>query len=103
MLRRGRLVGVPDVRRLFASAGIADAEVVTRQSRQLLRSPNDWWAFIFSTGDRWVIGRMTARDTKRAKQATLAWLKENGVGAIETNVIYAVATKERNGTLSWVI
>jgi ubiquinone/menaquinone biosynthesis C-methylase UbiE len=103
LLRRNRLVGVPEVRNLFASAGIADAEVVARQSQQPLRSPNDWWAIILSTGDRWVIGRMTARDAKRAKQATLAWLKENGIGAIDTNVIYAIATKELNGTVSWVI
>jgi hypothetical protein len=50
-----------------------------------------------------VIDRMPARDAMRVKQANLAWLEENGIGAIETNVIYAVATRRQNWSLSWVI
>jgi hypothetical protein len=37
------------------------------------------------------------------KRANLAWLEENGVGAIEVNVIDAVATKAQEGGVSWVI
>jgi hypothetical protein len=84
------------VRRLLADAGIADAEVVAEESHQPLRSSEDWWTIVLGTGARWVINRMTARDAMRVKRTNLAWLEENGIDAIETNVIYAIATKGRS-------
>jgi hypothetical protein len=103
LLPRDRLASVPAVRSLLCDAGIPDGEVVAEESRHPLGSPEDWWTIVLGTGARWVIDRMTVRDAMQVKQANLAWPEENGIGAIETNVIYAVATKGQNGSLSWVI
>jgi ubiquinone/menaquinone biosynthesis C-methylase UbiE len=97
LLPRDRLAEVPAVRRLLSDAGIPDAEVVAEERRHPLRSPEDWWTIVLGTGARSVIDRMPAHQVARAKDINLAWLCENGINAIETNVIYAIATKQPNG------
>jgi ubiquinone/menaquinone biosynthesis C-methylase UbiE len=92
-----RLAGIQEVRALLAGAGIADAEVVVEEGHQPLRSPDDWWTIVLGTAARSVIDRMPAHQAVRVKDANLAWLDENGIDAIETNVIYAVATKLLKG------
>jgi ubiquinone/menaquinone biosynthesis C-methylase UbiE len=103
LLPRDRLAGVADVRGLLSEAGILEAEVVIEETHHPLRSPEDWWTIVLGTGARWVIDRMPARDALRVKLTNLAWLEGNGIGAVETNVIYAVATKGRDWSLTWVI
>jgi ubiquinone/menaquinone biosynthesis C-methylase UbiE len=103
LLPRDRLAGAADVRRLLADADIPDAKVVAEESQQPLRSPEDWWTMVLGTGARRVIDRMTPQEAARVKQVDLAWLEENGIRSVETNVIYAIATRERYGSLSWVI
>jgi SAM-dependent methyltransferase len=92
-LPRDRLFEVAAVRRLLADAGIAEAEVVTERRQHPLRSPEDWWTIVLGTGARRVIDRMPARQAVRVKAANLAWLEDEGIDAVETNVIYAIATK----------
>jgi ubiquinone/menaquinone biosynthesis C-methylase UbiE len=99
-LPRDRLSDLGAVRRLLSDAGIAKAEVVAEKGHQALRSPEDWWTIVLGTGARRIIDRMTPRQAELVKNANLAWLRENRVVAVETNVIYAVATKARCGRSS---
>jgi SAM-dependent methyltransferase len=92
-LPRDRLSELAAVRRLLSDAGIAEAEVVAEEGHQALRSPDDWWTIVLGTGARRVIDQMPARRAARVKAANLAWLRENGVRTVETNVIYAIATR----------
>jgi ubiquinone/menaquinone biosynthesis C-methylase UbiE len=92
-----RLAEVPAVRGLLSAAGIPDAEVVAEEGHQALRSPEDWWTIVLGTGARRLIDRMPAHQAARVKDANLDWFCENGIDAIETNVIYAVATKRPDG------
>jgi SAM-dependent methyltransferase len=96
-LPRDRLVDIAAVRGLLSDAGIAGAEVVTEKGSEALRSPDDWWTIVLGTGARRIIDRMPARQAARVKDACLTWLGENGIDAVETDVIYAVATKGRCG------
>jgi ubiquinone/menaquinone biosynthesis C-methylase UbiE len=95
-LPRDRLSEVSAVGRLLSDAGISEAEIVAEEGSQALRSPEDWWTIVLGTVSRRIIDRMPARQAARVRNASLAWLDENGIDAIETNVIYAVATKRRN-------
>src|SRR5262249_28928435 len=94
-LPRDRLFDLGAVRRLLSDAGIAGAEVVAEEGQHALRSPDDWWTIVLGTGARRVIDRMPAPRAAEVKAANLAWLRENHVVAVETNVVYAVATKGR--------
>jgi ubiquinone/menaquinone biosynthesis C-methylase UbiE len=94
-LPRDRLSDLAAVRRLLSDAGIAEAEVVAEKGHQALRSSEDWWTIVLGTGARRTIDRLPARQAARVKTANLAWLDENGIDVVGTDVIYAVATKGR--------
>jgi adenosylmethionine-8-amino-7-oxononanoate aminotransferase len=86
-------ITTPDaVRRLFTDAGIPDAEVTQEAGSQPLDGPDDVWTVAAGSGLRWVIEQLGS-DAERLRQAMLAWARETRLAAIETNVIYGVATR----------
>jgi ubiquinone/menaquinone biosynthesis C-methylase UbiE len=87
-------ITTPDaVERLLAAGGIAGADVVAEDGRQALRSPDDWWTVVLGSGYRWTVDRMDDQTIARVRAANLAPLRRDGVTSIETNIVYAVATK----------
>ncbi len=49
--------------------------------------------FVLGSGDRGTIEQLTASERERVKDANLAFIREAKISAIETNVLYALATK----------
>jgi SAM-dependent methyltransferase len=94
---RDRLDQLAAVRGLFSDAGISHAEVADEGGHPALGSPEDWWTILLGKGIRWSIDGTTAEQAARVKDASLDWLCDNGIDTVETNVIYAVATKRSNG------
>ncbi len=87
-------ITTPDaVERLLTASGIAGADIVAENGRQALRSPEDWWAVVLGSGYRWTVDQMDEQTIERVRAANLGPLRQNGVTSIETNVVYAVATK----------
>jgi len=87
-------ITTPDaLRRLLAQGGVAKADITPEDGRQELRSPDDWWTVVLGSGYRWTVEQMDDQTVERVRAANLALLRDNGVASIETNVIYAVATK----------
>jgi len=83
------------VRRLFADAGVRDVEVIAEEGYQLLRPPEDFWTIAMGSGLRWTIDQMGAEAAHGVKQEILDTLIAKGVDRVGTNVIYAVAGKDR--------
>jgi SAM-dependent methyltransferase len=89
-----RITDPASVRRLLLDAGIPDAEVVAEDGRQVLRRPEDWWTVVLGSGFRWTVDKLGEDAAARVRKANLDWARQTSIGAIETNVVYAVATKE---------
>jgi SAM-dependent methyltransferase len=87
-----RITSPDAVRRLFVAAGVPDAEVTPEPGSQLLDGPADVWTVAAGSGLRWAIEQL-GPDAERLRQAMLGWARETKLAAIETNVIYAVATR----------
>ncbi len=86
-------ITTPDaLQRLFVDAGIPDAEVRPEAGSQLLDEPDDVWTVAAGSGLRWVIEQL-GPDAEHLRTAMVAWARETRLAAIETNVIYAVATR----------
>jgi hypothetical protein len=84
-------ITTPDaVRRLFADAGIPNAEVTPEAGSQSLDGPDDVWTVAAGSGLRWAIEQL-GPDAASLRQAMLAWAQGTRLAAIETNVIYGVA------------
>jgi ubiquinone/menaquinone biosynthesis C-methylase UbiE len=81
------------LRQLLAEADIRDAEIVAENGRQALHSPDDWWTIVLGSGYRWTIDQMDNATVDQVRQANLDRLREDDIRSVETNVIYALATK----------
>ena len=79
---------------MLREAGIPNAEIATEDGVQPLGRPEDWWTIVLGTGARGRVEQMDPLHVARVRGETVGWLREHDVREIETNVIYAVATKD---------
>jgi ubiquinone/menaquinone biosynthesis C-methylase UbiE len=86
------------LRALLAEAGIADAEILAEDGRQVLRSPEDWWTIVLGSGFRSIVDQMGSEAAERVREANLTWIRSQNVTSVETNVIYAVARQPQSAT-----
>ena len=78
---------------LLIDSGIRGAVVVPEEGRQPLAHPDDWWTVILGSGYRWTVDQMSADDARDVRRICDDILHRQAVSAIETNVVYAVATR----------
>lgn len=82
------------VRQLLRDGGVPEADILAVDDRQWLRIPEDWWSVVLGAGFRWTVEQMGPATSARVRDVCVECLWENGVSEIETNAIYAVATKD---------
>jgi ubiquinone/menaquinone biosynthesis C-methylase UbiE len=85
------------LRRLLEEAGIADAEIVAEDGRQTLRSPDDWWTIILGSGFRYTVEQLGGDTSEKVRLANVDQIRRGGIGAVETNAIFATARKSARG------
>jgi ubiquinone/menaquinone biosynthesis C-methylase UbiE len=88
-----RITTVQAVRQLLTESGIDKAEVIAEVGQQTLQSPEDWWTVVRGSGYRWTLEQMDEETASRVREANLQALRDSKAESIETNVIFAVATK----------
>jgi ubiquinone/menaquinone biosynthesis C-methylase UbiE len=81
--------------KLMLDSGVPRAEVVAENGSQSLRTPEDWWTIVLGSGPRWTVDQLSTEHAAQVRDNNLKWAVENGITSVETNVIYAVATKKR--------
>ena len=82
------------VRKLLRDGGVPNADIVAIDDRQKLRSVEDWWTVVLGAGFRWTVEQMGPTIAAQVRNVCIECLWENAVSKIETNAIYAVATKD---------
>jgi len=91
-------ITTPDaVRALFRHARVADVAVEAEDGYQALASPEDFWTIVLGSGLRWTVEQLGADAAEQVKQAVVEQLASRAVDRVETNVIYAVATRDPTG------
>jgi ubiquinone/menaquinone biosynthesis C-methylase UbiE len=78
---------------LLQSGGVPDAEIIPESGSQILQSPQDWWTVVLGSGLRGTVDAMDGATARRIQDQTVNWVRDNAVTSIQTNVIYALATK----------
>ncbi len=81
------------VRALFRGAGVPRVDVAPEDGYQPLDTPEDFWTIALGSGLRWTIDQLGPHGAEQVKEAVVKWLAEHKVDRLETNVIYAVATR----------
>lgn len=81
------------VKQLLRDAGVPHAQVISESGSQPLRAPEDWWSIVMGTNLRWTVDQMGPELAAQVRDDNLKWAAENDVTSVQTNVIYAAATK----------
>ena len=89
-----RITDVESVRRLLRDSGATNIDVIGEDGSQALRTPEDWWTIALGSGLRWAIDQMGPKTAARMQADNVNWLRENKIGRLETNAIYAVGHKD---------
>ena len=58
-----------------------------------IKSAEDWWAIVLGSGYRGTIEQLTLTEREKVKEANVAFIRDEKISAVETNVLYALATK----------
>jgi ubiquinone/menaquinone biosynthesis C-methylase UbiE len=78
---------------VLRAGGVHHAEVVAESGVHAIESPEAWWAAVLGTGYRGTIEQLTPQQREHVRAANLDYVVSSGISSVETNVVYAVATK----------
>jgi ubiquinone/menaquinone biosynthesis C-methylase UbiE len=78
---------------IMREGGVKSAKIAEENRLHPIRSVEDWWTIVLGSGYRGTIEQLNPSERERVKEANLAFLRDEKISAIETNVLYALATK----------
>jgi ubiquinone/menaquinone biosynthesis C-methylase UbiE len=82
---------------LLAGAGAEDSQVEAVAGSHTLRSPEDFWTIVRGSGYRATHDAMSVDERDAVRALCLAAIADHQITTIETNVVYARATKPHAG------
>jgi len=78
---------------ILYEGGVASPEIIAENRLHPIRSPEDWWTIVLGSGYRGTIEQLNQVDREKVKEANLAFVCDEKISAVETNVLYSLATK----------
>lgn len=88
-------ISEPDgLRKMLAEANVYNVDILAEAGTHPLQMPDDWWKIAMGSGYRGTLEQLDKDALERVRQGNLSRLVKAQTSTIETNVIYAVATKE---------
>jgi SAM-dependent methyltransferase len=90
-----RITDVAALQQMLCEGGIASDEltIAPEAGSQTLHAPEDFWSVALGSGYRGTIDQLDADARERVRSMVVSGLREQNAVAIETNVIYAIASK----------
>jgi hypothetical protein len=79
--------------KIFDEAGIAPPKIVPENRLHPINSAEDWWTIVLGSGYRGTIEQLTLAERQKVQDANLAFIRNEKISAIETNVLYALAAR----------
>jgi ubiquinone/menaquinone biosynthesis C-methylase UbiE len=81
------------LKKIFGQAGVASANIVSKDRLHPIRSGDDWWAIVLGSGYRGTVEQLKQAEWETVKELNLAFIRDEKISAVATNVLYAFATK----------
>src|SRR5215475_3325838 len=88
-----RINDPPGLRKILNEGGVASPSIIAENRLHPIGSANDWWTIVLGSGYRGTIEQLTQAEQENVKEANLAFIRDENISAVETNVLYALATK----------
>ena len=81
------------LKKILNNAGVASAKITSENRLHPINSGGDWWAIVLGSGYRGTVEQLNPAERETVKEVNLAFIRDGKISAIETNVLYALATK----------
>jgi ubiquinone/menaquinone biosynthesis C-methylase UbiE len=88
------------LRKILDEGGAASPNIITENRLHPIKSPEDWWTIVLGSGYRGTIELLNLAERQKVKEANLAFVRDEKISAVETNVLYSFATKSEITNLS---
>jgi ubiquinone/menaquinone biosynthesis C-methylase UbiE len=88
-----RINNPANLEEILRDGGVEAPKIAAENRLHPINSAEDWWTVVLGSGYRGTIEQLKASERERVKDANLAFIREAKISAIETNVLYALATK----------
>jgi ubiquinone/menaquinone biosynthesis C-methylase UbiE len=88
------------LRKILDEGGVASPNIITENRLHPIKSPEDWWTIVLGSGYRGTIELLNLAERQKVKEANLAFVRDEKISAVETNVLYSFATKSEITNLS---
>jgi ubiquinone/menaquinone biosynthesis C-methylase UbiE len=88
-----RIDSPASLRDIFDQARIASPNITREDRLHPINSAEDWWTIVLGSGYRGTIEQLDLAERQKVQEANLAFIRDEKISAIETNVLYALATK----------
>jgi ubiquinone/menaquinone biosynthesis C-methylase UbiE len=85
--------------KILSEAGVESRKVIAERRVHPVGSAEDWWTIVLGSGYRGTIEQLTRPELDRVKDANLSFIRDAKISAIQTNVLYALATKHPTADL----
>ena len=93
-----RIDSPASLRGIFDQARIASPTITREDRLHPINSAEDWWTIVLGSGYRGTIEQLNLAERQKVKEANLAFICDEKISAIETNVLYALAAKPQTAT-----
>jgi SAM-dependent methyltransferase len=87
------------LRKILDEGGVASPKIITENRLNPIKSAEDWWAVVLGSGYRGTIEQLDLAERQKVKEVNLAFIRDKKISAVETNVVYASATKPQIANL----
>ena len=81
------------LRQMLLDAGLPEPVIEEQADLQTLARPEDWWTVVLGSGLRWTVDQMSPSDAEALRKASVGWVRDHGIRAFDTSVIFAQVTK----------
>ena len=88
-----RIDNPASLKNILDEAGVASPKISAENRLHPISSAEDWWAIVLGSGYRGTIEQLTQAERDKVKEGNLAFIRNENISAVETNVLYALATK----------
>jgi len=88
-----RISDPASLRKILDGAGVTSPKIIAENRFHPVTSPDDWWTIILGSGYRGTIEQLAPVERQKVKEANLAFIRDENISAVETNVLYALAKK----------
>lgn len=88
-----RIDSPASLRGIFDQARIASPNITREDRLHPINSAEDWWTIVLGSGYRGTIEQLDLAERQKVQEANLAFIRDEKISAIETNVLYALAAK----------